>query len=217
MFTGIVEEMGEIRAIHREGRGCRLEIGAAKVLEGTQLGDSIAVNGTCLTVTQMGKSEFFCDVTAETMKRTAFSLFQAGTKVNLERALTLSTRLGGHIVLGHVDGTATIISKKKVDNAVHITFETDPNYRKYVVEKGSIAVDGISLTVAEKRDFRFSVALIPHTGEETTLLMKKVGDIVNIEYDYVGKYIEQLMNRSEGEGLSLRDLEKYNLGGHYGV
>lgn len=217
MFTGIVEEMGEIRTIHREGRGCRLEIGAGKVLDGTQLGDSIAVNGTCLTVTHLGENTFSCDVTAETMNHTAFSLFRPGTKVNLERALTLSTRLGGHIVLGHVDGVAHMVEKKKVDNAVYITFEIDGEYKKYVVEKGSIAIDGISLTVAEKKDTLFSIALIPHTGEETTLLLKKVGDVVNIEYDYVGKYIEQLINLPEGKGLTLRDLEKYNLGGHYGL
>ena len=217
MFTGIVEEIGTIKTIQKYGHSSRLCISCHYVLENTKIGDSIAVNGACLTVTSIDNDCFCADVTSETMKRTAFSLFRSGTKVNLERALTLSARLGGHIVLGHVDGVGEIISRKKEENAVIISFQTNQKYKKYLVEKGSVAIDGVSLTIAEKKENIFTIALIPHTGKETILLNKNVGDVVNMEYDYIGKYIEQLMNKSTESSLTMEDLEKYNLGGHYGV
>lgn len=217
MFTGIVEEIGTIKTIQKYGHSSRLCISCHYVLENTKIGDSIAVNGACLTVTSIDNDCFCADVTIETMKRTAFSLFRSGTKVNLERALTLSARLGGHIVLGHVDGVGEIISRKKEENAVIISFQTNQKYKKYLVEKGSVAIDGVSLTIAEKKENIFTIALIPHTRKETILLNKNVGDVVNIEYDYIGKYIEQLMNKSTESSLTMEDLEKYNLGGHYGV
>lgn len=217
MFTGIVEEIGTIKTIQKYGHSSRLCISCHYVLGNTKIGDSIAVNGACLTVTSIDDDYFCADVTSETMKRTAFSLFRSGTKVNLERALTLSARLGGHIVLGHVDGVGEIVSRKKEENAVIISFQTNQKYKKYLIEKGSVAIDGVSLTIAEKKENIFTIALIPHTGKETILLNKNVGDVVNIEYDYIGKYIEQLMNKSTESSLTMEDLEKYNLGGHYGV
>ena len=217
MFTGIVEEIGTIKTIQKYGHSSRLCISCHYVLENTKIGDSIAVNGACLTVTSIDNDCFCADVTSETMKRTAFSLFRSGTKVNLERALTLSARLGGHIVLGHVDGVGKIVLRKKEENAVIISFQTNQKYKKYLVEKGSVAIDGVSLTIAEKKENIFTIALIPHTGKETILLNKNVGDVVNMEYDYIGKYIEQLMNKSTESSLTMEDLEKYNLGGHYGV
>ena len=169
MFTGIVEEIGHIHHISKTNRAEKLVISGEKVLEGTKIGDSIAVNGTCLTVTAMDGTSFSADVTPETMRRTAFSLFRPGTPVNLERALSLGDRLGGHIMMGHVDGTGRILSMKKDDNAVNISISTDRKWMRYIIEKGSVAVDGISLTVAGRTEKSFSIALIPHTGSETAL------------------------------------------------
>ena len=194
MFTGLVEEIGQIKKVDRTGSSCRLTIACHKVLKGTKAGDSIAVNGTCLTVTAFDGSTFSCDVTPETMRRTAFSLFAAGTPVNLERALSLQTRLGGHIVSGHIDGTGTITRMEREDNAVWVTVTAEPTVLKYIIEKGSITIDGISLTVAYVDDTCFRVSIIPHTAEETTLLAQKVGDTVNLECDMIGKYVERLLH-----------------------
>ena len=217
MFTGIVEETGTIAGIHKQSHSERLTIRCHKVLEGTKIGDSIAVNGTCLTVTALTKDTFDADATPETMRRTAFSLFRPGSPVNLERALRLGARLGGHIMLGHVDGTGKIISMEKVENSVSIRISTDRKWMRYIIEKGSVAVDGISLTVAERDKDSFSIALIPHTGLTTTLLTKKPGEIVNIECDYLGKYVEQLMKPAETGNLTMSMLETLGQGGHYGV
>lgn len=217
MFTGIVEEIGRIHHISKTNRAEKLAISCSKVLEGTKIGDSIAVNGTCLTVTAMDSSTFTADVTPETMRRTVFSLFRPGTPVNLERALRLSDRLGGHIMMGHVDGTGRILSMEKDDNAVDISISTDRKWMRYIIEKGSVAVDGISLTVAARREDSFSIALIPHTGSETALLLKRPGDIVNIECDYLGKYVEQLLKEGPKEGLTMSMLETLGHGGHYGL
>lgn len=217
MFTGIVEEIGHIHHISKARQSERLVISCKKVLEGTKIGDSIAVNGTCLTVTAMDSSSFAADVTPETMRRTAFSLFRPGTPVNLERALRLSDRLGGHIMMGHVDGTGRILSMEKEDNAVNITISPERKWMRYIIEKGSVAVDGISLTVAERTESAFSIALIPHTGSKTALLMKHAGDVVNIECDYLGKYVEQLLKEGPKEGLTMSMLESLGHGGHYGV
>ena len=192
-------------------------ISCEKVLEGTKIGDSIAVNGTCLTVTSMDGTSFSADVTPETMRRTAFSLFRPGTPVNLERALRLGDRLGGHIMMGHVDGTGRILSMKKDENAVNISISTDRKWMRYIIEKGSVAVDGISLTVAGRTEKSFSIALIPHTGSETALLLKHPGDLVNLECDYLGKYVEQLLKEGPTEGLTMGMLETLGHGGHYGL
>lgn len=217
MFTGIVEEIGHIHHISKTSRAEKLVISCEKVLEGTKIGDSIAVNGTCLTVTAMDGTSFSADVTPETMRRTAFSLFRPGTPVNLERALRLGDRLGGHIMMGHVDGTGRILSMKKDDNAVNISISTDRKWMRYIIEKGSVAVDGISLTVAGRTEESFSIALIPHTGSETALLLKHPGDLVNLECDYLGKYVEQLLKEGPTEGLTMGMLETLGHGGHYGL
>ncbi len=217
MFTGIIEEIGHIRHIVRGSHSERLSISCEKVLEGTEIGDSIAVNGTCLTVISKDGSSFDADVTPETMRRTAFSLFRPGSPVNLERALRLSDRLDGHIVMGHVDCTGHISSMKKEDNAINITISADKKWMRYVIEKGSVAVDGISLTVAARTDHDFTIALIPHTGAETALLTKHAGDAVNLEFDCLGKYVEQLLKTNTSEGVTMSMLDTLKSGGHYGI
>ena len=197
MFTGIVEEIGVVKAIAKGTHSIKLSIKAKKVLENTQLGDSIAVNGVCLTVTFLASDYFIADVMPESMRKTNMGLLKIGDKVNLERALTLSSRLGGHIVSGHIDGTAKIIEMKKDDNAIILTIEVPRQLMKYIVEKGSVAVDGISLTVASLTDNTFSIAVIPHTLKETVLYYKKEGDKVNIENDVIGKYVERLLTFKE--------------------
>lgn len=203
MFTGIVEEIGHIRHISRGNDTCTLTISCEKVLEGTKLGDSIAVNGTCLTVVRMDTNSFDADVTPETMRRTSFSMVRIGSPVNLERALRLSDRLGGHIMLGHVDGVGHVKSFAKEGNAINVTISLDKKWMRYVIEKGSVAVDGISLTVAKRKEDSFTIALIPHTGEKTILLSKHPGDPVNIECDYLGKYVEQLMKKESDRGVTM--------------
>ena len=193
MFTGIIEEIGEIQSIKNGDKSSKLIIKGNKVLNNTRLGDSIATNGVCLTVTNLSKDKFEVDVMAETLRRSNLGNLKIGSKVNLERALTLERRLGGHIVSGHIDGTGTIISFINEDNAVWVTVEASTDILKYVVNKGSITIDGISLTVAYVDDYCFKVSIIPHTATETTLLCKRVGDRVNIECDLIGKYIEKLL------------------------
>lgn len=197
MFTGIIEEIGIIRNIVKGSRSIKLTITAKKVLENTNLGDSIAVNGVCLTVTALGKDGFTADVMPESMSKTNMGRLKPGDRVNLERALTLSSRLGGHIVSGHIDGVGDIINMEKDDNAVRVTLTSVPKVMKYIVSEGSVALDGVSLTVAHLGDNDFTVSLIPHTAQVTTLLDKKVGDKLNIENDVVGKYVERLLNFSD--------------------
>ncbi|EGF12409.1 riboflavin synthase [Dialister micraerophilus] len=215
MFTGIIEEIGKVENIIKNTHSFKLIVKCKKVIQDVSVGDSIAVNGACLTVTEFGENSFSADVTSETMRRTAFSLLQIGTEVNLERALSFKGRLGGHIVLGHVDCCGKIISERKDENAVHIKIETEEKWFKYIIEKGSIAVDGISLTISEKSGKTFIVTIIPHTGIKTTLLNKKVGDMVNLECDYLGKFVEQLINKSN-EKLTMKDLELVR-GKRYGI
>ncbi|HJG08185.1 riboflavin synthase [Megamonas hypermegale] len=197
MFTGIIEEIGIIRNIVKGSRSIKLTITAKKVLENTNLGDSIAVNGVCLTVTALGKDGFTADVMPESMSKTNMGRLKPGDRVNLERALTLSSRLGGHIVSGHIDGVGDIINMEKDDNAVRVTLTSVPKVMKYIVSEGSVALDGVSLTVAHLGDNDFTVSLIPHTAQVTTLLDKKVGDKLNIENDVVGKYVERLLSFSD--------------------
>ena len=209
MFTGIIEEIGTIKNIRRGGKCVVLEIGAEKVLQGLQVGDSIATNGICLTVTSFTGKTFCADVMPETVNRTNLGQLRVGGRVNLERALTLSSRLGGHIVSGHVDGTGEIVAKTRDENAVWLTVAASPEVLRYVVEKGSIAIDGISLTVAAVDDKSFKVSVIPHTREATTLTDKAVGELVNLENDVLAKYVEKLLRpRAESpvarsEGLTL--------------
>jgi len=210
MFTGIIEEKGRVLKVVSGHESGAIEIKASKVLEGTQIGDSIAVNGVCLTVTSMKPDSFTADVMPETLRRTNLGMQTIGSPVNLERAMAAGGRFGGHIVSGHIDGTGEIESFVREDNAVWVTINTPSKLLKYIIEKGSIAIDGISLTVAYVDDKCFKVSLIPHTGANTTLLEKKPGDVVNLENDVVGKYVEKLMNFKEeapqGGGISMEFL-----------
>lgn len=193
MFTGIIEEIGTVKSITRGAKSFSLEIEAKTVLEDTLLGDSIATNGVCLTVTNINGNTFTADVMPETVSRTSLSQLQKGSKVNLERALTLQKRLGGHIVSGHVDGTGRISRMYNDDNALWVWIDCADSIMRYIVEKGSITIQGISLTVAKVQTGSFAVSLIPHTQEATTLHSAKVGDIVNLENDVIAKYVERLM------------------------
>lgn len=197
MFTGIVEEKGKIKHIDIAGTSGRIAIKASKVLEGTAIGDSIAVNGICLTVTSLQPDGFTADVMAETMRRSALGICRAGSAVNLERAMAADGRFGGHIVSGHIDGTGKIESMEREENAIWVKIGTSDQIMRLIVEKGSICIDGISLTVADTGKGYFKVSVIPHTGDETTLLDKKPGDMVNLETDIIGKYVEKLMGLSE--------------------
>ncbi|MCB6993026.1 riboflavin synthase [bacterium 210820-DFI.6.37] len=188
MFTGIIEETG---ILMKMGSGS-LTIQASKVLEDVHLGDSIAVNGVCLTVTSFGKNSFQVDVMAETLRRSSLGSLRKGSKVNLERAMAANGRFGGHIVSGHIDDTGTVKSLKREGNAVWVTIDCGRGLLRYIAEKGSITIDGISLTVAALTESGFKVSIIPHTGAETTLLEKKAGDIVNLETDIIAKYLERL-------------------------
>lgn len=199
MFTGIIEEIGTIRSIQWGSKSAILTIQAAKILQDVKIGDSINTNGVCLTVTTFGSNEFSVDVMAETMRHTNLATLRAGSKVNLERALKLNDRLGGHLVSGHIDGTGTISNLLREDNAVWVTIKTKPEITRYILHKGSVALDGISLTVAESKQNTFKVSVIPHTGMETTLLSKQHGDTVNIECDQVGKYIEKFLLNKDNE------------------
>lgn len=188
MFTGIIEEVGRLERL----AGGEIAIRAKKVLEDVALGDSIAVNGICLTVTRFDAAHFTADVMPETIRRTSLAELRRGSRVNLERALTLKSRLGGHIVSGHIDGAGTIAAMREEGNAILLTVRAGADILRYVVEKGSVALDGISLTVARVGAADFTVSLIPHTREITNLREKSVGSRLNIETDILGKYVEKL-------------------------
>ena len=194
MFTGIIEEVGTVQRLG----GGSIAIAAEHVLGDAHVGDSIAVNGICLTVTSFDRRHFTADVMPETVRRTSLVELRKGSPVNLERALSLASRLGGHIVSGHIDGTGTVVSVRRDDIAVWYTIRTTPQLMRYIVEKGSIAIDGISLTVAAVETDRFSVSIIPHTVQETTLGEKRPGATVNLENDIIGKYVEKLMQKDGG-------------------
>ncbi len=202
MFTGIIEELGTVERLSHTALSCRLYIGAKKVLEGTKIGDSIAVNGVCLTVTDMTDKGFAADVMPETLRRSSLGELSHGSQVNLERAMAAEGRFGGHIVAGHIDGTGRIKSRKNEGNAVVVTISASPEILRYIVEKGSIAIDGISLTVTAVTASDFSVSLIPHTAKETTLLSKRCGELVNLENDIIGKYVEKLMGAKISSGIT---------------
>jgi len=188
VFTGIVEELGRVKSV----KPSSLEVSCRKVIEGTKIGDSISVNGVCLTVSSMGSGTLKFDVSEETLRRTSLKLLKSGDYVNLERAMRADGRFGGHIVQGHVDTTTKVEGVRREKSGFTFTFKLPESYRKYVVEKGSIAVDGISLTVSRLFPDSFCVAVIPHTYENTNLKFKRAGSIVNLEFDIVAKYVERL-------------------------
>ncbi|WP_445525248.1 riboflavin synthase [Streptomyces cyslabdanicus] len=201
MFTGIVEELGEITAVEDLGDAARFRLRGPVVTEGARHGDSIAVNGVCLTVVEHEGDEFTADVMAETLKRSSLGVLTTGSRVNLERPTAVGARLGGHIVQGHVDGTGTILDRTPSEHWEIVKISLPPDLARYVVEKGSITVDGISLTVVEAGDEHFTVSLIPTTLALTTLGLKQAGDPVNLEVDVVAKYVERLLgDRTSGAG-----------------
>ena len=194
MFTGIIEEIGIISAVRRNPLEAKLTISAEKIFSDLKIGDSVAVNGVCLTASEISGNTFTADVMNETFHRSSLSELKSGSPVNLERAMAADGRFGGHIVAGHVDGTGIITNIKKDDNAVWYTISADSSIMKYIIE-----IDGISLTVAEVLKDSFSVSVIPHTAKETILSQKKLGDTVNLENDLVGKYVEKLLNFNHDE------------------
>jgi riboflavin synthase len=209
MFTGIIEELGTVRSLRREAGAARLAVAASVVLDGTAVGDSICVNGVCLTVVEMTGGEFSADVANETLTVTNLGGLRVGDRVNLERALRLSARVGGHLVTGHVDAVGRIREKRQESNSWRVFFDAPESSLRYVIKKGSIAVDGISLTVADMDRSGFSVAMIPHTAKLTTLGFKSAGDSVNLETDIIGKYVERLVAARTGAAVNADFLKEH--------
>lgn len=207
MFTGLVAELGTVQRLDRQGESYHLTVSAVKVMQNLKIGDSVAVNGACLTVVNMHDSVFTADVMPETVRLTNIGSLHAGDKVNLERTLRLCDGLDGHIVSGHVEGLGTIISRRPEGIANVVEIAAEARLLRYILPKGSIAIDGISLTVTAVTDSSFSVAIIPHTAKETTLGFKGVGDKVNLETDIIGKYVERLLNTG-AYGKSEKQLDK---------
>ncbi len=199
MFTGIIEDLGVIKRMDTAGEGKAAVIETGMDLSGTAVGDSIAVNGACFTVVELGNHMFKVDMAPETISRTIFKNASAGMKVNIEKALRLSDRLDGHLVSGHVDGTGVMAAKFTKSNAVIVTITAPEKLTAEMIEKGSVAVDGISLTVNRCDDREFEVSIIPHTARITTIGMKERGDEVNIETDMIGKYVRKFLDRDRGE------------------
>lgn len=208
MFTGIVEEVGYIRGVKKGVKSAELLIGAEKILDDIHEGDSIAVNGICLTVTSFDEEGFSVDVMHETLNRSSIGNVRTGSAVNLERAMQVGGRFGGHIVSGHIDGTGVIADIQKDDNAIWYKIRANLGIMRYIIEKGSIAMDGISLTVAKIEPETFSVSVIPHTASHTILTQKKIGDKVNIESDCVGKYVEKLLAADKECGQDRKGLTR---------
>jgi riboflavin synthase len=199
MFTGIIEEIGVMRRIHRQGQAMVLTIGAKLVLSDVKLGDSISVNGVCLTVISFDKESFSVDVMPETYRKTDLRKLQTGSRINLERAMAANGRFGGHMVQGHVDTSAVMVSRTPEENAVVFLFEPDNKQMfKYIIRGGSITIDGISLTVVDVTEQTLTVSIIPHTLAQTVLQEKKPGDTVNLECDVLGKYMEKLLGFQQG-------------------
>nr|WP_320024055.1 riboflavin synthase [uncultured Acetobacterium sp.] len=193
MFTGIIEEVGQITAVIKGQRSSQLWLQGAVIMDDLKLGDSVAVNGVCLTVSQLSGNKWMADVMSETLRRSNLGDLKGGSAVNLERAMPANGRFGGHMVAGHIDGTGHIIQITKDDNAVIFEIEASQKILRYIIEKGSIAIDGISLTVIDMTAGSFKVSVIPHTVKQTILGIRKAGDPVNLENDLVGKYIESLL------------------------
>lgn len=212
MFTGIIEEIGTIEVIQKQGISAELCIRCSKVLKSTKLGDSIAVNGVCLTVVKIEENVFWADVMTETMHRSNLSKIKEKDHVNLERAMAADGRFGGHMVSGHIDGIGTITQIRSEENAVWYTIEAMPELLRYIVEKGSVAIDGISLTVASVSEKNFQVSIIPYTRQETTLSEKQTGNLVNLECDILGKYVERFVGgakKQQESKITEEFLEKY--------
>ncbi|MCX8084154.1 MAG: riboflavin synthase [Calditerrivibrio sp.] len=210
MFTGIIEEIGTVKYILKKGNSAEISINCFKVLEDAMIGDSIAVDGVCLTVKNFDKSSFSADISYETLNKTTLSRLVPDDKVNLERALTLQTRLGGHIVLGHVDCVGIIKQIRNIGNSIELYISDFNPIKQYIANKGSIALNGISLTVAEIKENIFTVAIIPHTFEMTNLKYKQVGDRVNLEADIVARYLERLLQNKDNNSKlidMLRNIE----------
>jgi len=206
MFTGIIEEIGTIKNIQKGKNSAVLTVQAKIVLEDLKIGDSIAVNGICLTVISFDNNSFNADVMHETLNRSSLTQLKAGSFVNLERAMLANGRFGGHIVAGHIDGVGKIVQIKKDDTAIWYTIKTETSILRYIVEKGSIAIDGISLTVAKVNSDSFSISAIPHTISQTILSKSKVGDIVNLENDMIGKYVEKLLKSEQPKSNLTKEL-----------
>ncbi len=213
MFTGLVEEVGKIKQLQSYGSSLRLEIQCRKIRPGLAIGDSVCSNGVCLTVTDLGEDSFFCDVMHESVRCSSLAQLRPGSSINLEQALPVNGRLGGHIVSGHIDGTAVLQGRHRDEIAQVLELKASPDLLRYIVEKGSVALDGISLTVAAVWEEGFSVSVIPHTLQATSLSEKKVGDRINVETDLVGKYVEKLLapyrarsQENKPSGLRLEDL-----------
>lgn len=199
MFTGLVEELGRVIGLKKGQNSARIILSAQKVLKGTVIGDSIAVNGVCLTVVEIGRDYFQADVMMETLGKSSLGDLKSGDRVNLERAVRLGDRLGGHMVSGHIDGVGTVGRQEKLDIALLTEIMAPAGVLKYMIPKGSIAIDGVSLTIVDVKKDRFTVSLIPHSAKMTTLGYKKSGDKVNLEGDMIGKYVERLMFFQENE------------------
>ena len=214
MFTGIIEEVGTIKDIRLQSHSAVISVSADAVLEGTRIGDSIAVNGVCLTVTSLRDREFSADATPETVARTSLYRLRGGSPVNLERAIAADGRFGGHIVMGHVDGRGSVEGIVREENSLLLAIKADPGIMRYVVMKGSVAIDGISLTVADVSQSEFTVSLIPHTAEVTTVRYMKRGDSVNIETDIIGKYVEKFLLPQKGKngGITMEMLSEHGFG-----
>ena len=212
MFTGIIEGFGTIRQIRSEGQGKRMTVDADFFLEQTMIGDSICVSGACLTVVAIDVNRFTVDISPETHAKTTFGNAKIGDRVNLERALRLSDRIDGHLVSGHIDGIGTVTLKQNIGNAIIVSFKVPEVISHYMIQKGSVAVDGISLTINNCGHDSFDVSIIPHTAKLTTIGFKKAGDLVNIETDMIGKYVERFVGgkrhdeKKKGTGSSL-DME----------
>lgn len=196
MFSGIVEEMGAVQSVEKGVAGARIAILAVRIMEDIQIGDSIGVSGTCLTVVDTTESGFVTEATLETLNRTTLGSIMAGTPVNLERAVRLNARIGGHLVTGHVDGIGILRAREQQDKTLLLQFEGPEDILRYCVPKGSITIDGVSLTVNAVKAHTFDVAIIPHTAGVTTLGLKQAGDPVNLEADLIGKYVERLLQAS---------------------
>lgn len=212
MFTGIIEEVGAVGKMFSVNKGKKLEILAHNLLDGLQPDDSVAVDGICLTVTAVSKNGFEADAVEETVLRTTLGTWSSGKKVNLERAMRADGRFGGHFVQGHVDGTGKVITIQNLEESRLIEIEIPSEYSRYVIEKGSVAIDGVSLTVIRANRNRFSVALIPHTLKKTNLDRLKTGDSVNIETDVLGKYVDKMIHSSGPSGKPLTESRMRELG-----
>ena len=204
MFTGLIEELGTVRSLRRGGECAVLTVQAERIFDDLKLGDSVAVNGVCLTVSALEQRVFFADVMHETLNRSSLGSLIPGSHVNLERAMSAGGRFGGHIVSGHIDGTGKLLRIRRDGNAVWYTVSAEPKILRYIMEKGSVAIDGLSLTVASMGREDFSVSIIPHTAQETTLSERRVGDTVNLENDAIAKYVEKWMQpcRPAGTGIT---------------